>query len=119
MLAGLSHPNVVRFYGVCKELESRTTGRQQPSMVTEYMPAGSLSSLLRNRRVALNAQCKLQMAEDVARGMLYLHSRHIVHSDLKSDNLLVSRAPSGQLVCKVRMPPSNGYLVCKMWSRPQ
>lgn len=65
MLAGLSHPNVVRFYGVCADLTSRTTGRAQPSMVTEFMPAGSLATALRGslrgHASPISAAVKLQV----------------------------------------------------------
>lgn len=77
-------------------------------MVTEYMPGGSLAQLLRQTassggtRAPLSALTRLMVAVDVARGMLYLHRRGIVHSDLKSDNLLVAHTPNKQLVCKVR-----------------
>jgi serine/threonine protein kinase len=53
-------------------------------------------------RAACASQCKevlrtvlsliaLQIALDVARGLVFLHSRRVVHFDLKSPNILLAR----------------------------
>jgi serine/threonine protein kinase len=43
--------------------------------------------------LAINGALKLKLAQDIAKGMLYLHTRHppIVHRDVKSLNILVTK----------------------------
>ena len=84
LMTKLTHPNVVRFMGVC------------PSplcLVTEFCPRGNLFDLLHNVDLALPLQRRLQMALDAARGMAFLHNHTpvIIHRDLKSLNLLVDK----------------------------
>ncbi|CAI7895696.1 unnamed protein product [Closterium sp. NIES-53] len=59
------------------------------AIVTEYMSGGTLRNYLARRR-RLAEKDVLRIALDVARGLEYLHAHHIVHRDLKSDNILVS-----------------------------
>uniref|UniRef100_A0A1D1Y4B0 non-specific serine/threonine protein kinase n=1 Tax=Anthurium amnicola TaxID=1678845 RepID=A0A1D1Y4B0_9ARAE len=82
------HPNVVLFMGA-------VTKRPNLSIVTEYMPRGSLYRLI-NKAAAgeiLDKRRRLRMALDVAKGVNYLHCLNppIVHWDLKSPNLLVDK----------------------------
>ncbi|KAK9136155.1 hypothetical protein Syun_015485 [Stephania yunnanensis] len=82
------HPNVVLFMGA-------VTKRPHLSIVTEYLPRGSLYRLLNRGPTGeiLDKRRRLRMALDVAKGINYLHclSPPIVHWDLKSPNLLVDR----------------------------
>ncbi|MQL73837.1 hypothetical protein Taro_006222 [Colocasia esculenta] len=82
------HPNVVLFMGA-------VTKRPHLSIVTEYLPRGSLYRLI-NRASAgevLDKRRRLRMALDVAKGVNYLHCLNppIVHWDLKTPNLLVDK----------------------------
>ncbi|KAI5435486.1 serine/threonine-protein kinase CTR1 [Lathyrus oleraceus] len=82
------HPNVVLFMGA-------VTKRPHLSIVTEYLPRGSLFRLI-HRPVSNEIQDprrRLRMAIDVAKGINYLHCLKppIVHWDLKSPNLLVDK----------------------------
>ncbi|KAG2411160.1 serine/threonine-protein kinase [Vigna angularis] len=82
----LRHPNVVLFMGA-------VTRPPNLSIVSEFLPRGSLYRLIHRPNNQLDERRRLRMALDAARGMNYLHSSTpvIVHRDLKSPNLLVDK----------------------------
>ncbi|KAL0368859.1 UNVERIFIED_CONTAM: Serine/threonine-protein kinase CTR1 [Sesamum calycinum] len=84
----IRHPNVVLFMGA-------VTKRPHLSIVTEYLPRGSLFRLIHRPAAGeiLDQRRRLRMALDVAKGVNYLHrlTPPIVHWDLKSPNLLVDK----------------------------
>jgi serine/threonine protein kinase len=58
-------------------------------LVMELVPRGSLRALLSNASVGLKWRKRLAMLRDAAVGIAFLHSKGIVHRDIKSSNLLV------------------------------
>eukprot|EP01017_Pseudomicrothorax_dubius_P003112 TRINITY_DN10365_c0_g1_i1.p1 TRINITY_DN10365_c0_g1~~TRINITY_DN10365_c0_g1_i1.p1 ORF type:complete len:216 (+),score=37.84 TRINITY_DN10365_c0_g1_i1:299-946(+) len=58
-------------------------------MVTEYLQKGSLFDLLHNRNVTLNFDKLFRLCDGIVKGMIYLHSRNVLHCDLKSSNILI------------------------------
>ncbi|CAA0838406.1 Protein kinase superfamily protein [Striga hermonthica] len=82
----LRHPNVVLFMGA-------VTRPPNLSILTEFLPRGSLYKLLHRPSIQIDEKRRIKMALDVAKGMNYLHSSHpiIVHRDLKTPNLLVDK----------------------------
>eukprot|EP01018_Ginkgo_biloba_P022811 Gb_34740 [translate_table: standard] len=82
----LRHPNVVLFMGA-------VTRPPNLSIVTEFLPRGSLYRLIHRPNIQIDEKRRIRMALDVAKGMNCLHSSTptIVHRDLKSPNLLVDK----------------------------
>jgi serine/threonine protein kinase len=108
ILKGVRHPNVLFFRGICL---------QPPMIITELCEHGSVSDVIALTARILSASStiaiapekrllllermlwpgRVRLALDAAKGMLYLHTKDLLHCDLKSPNLLVDKA----WTCKV------------------
>ncbi|KAJ6298542.1 hypothetical protein OIU76_019657 [Salix suchowensis] len=103
----LDHPNVTKFIGATigsSELNIQTENGHigVPSniccVVVEYCPGGALKSyLIKNRRRKLAFKVVIQLALDLARGLSYLHSKKIVHRDVKTENMLLDKTRTVKL----------------------
>ncbi|XP_010251265.1 PREDICTED: serine/threonine-protein kinase HT1-like [Nelumbo nucifera] len=83
LLFRLRHPNIVTFVGACKKPPVFC-------IITEYLAGGSLRKYLHQQEpYSVPIDLVLKLALDIARGMHYLHSKGIIHRDLKSENLLL------------------------------
>ena len=76
---------IVLLVGVC-------SSSPNVSIVTEYMPRGSMYDILHKGGASIDYRRKLRMLLDVIKGMLYLEESNFVHRDLKSQNLLIDRS---------------------------
>jgi serine/threonine protein kinase len=76
----LSHGNIVRLYCTFQD-------RSSFYFVEEFLPNGTLVSAVENHRISGNA-AKCLLAQIVL-GVEYMHSRRVVHRDLKPGNILL------------------------------
>ncbi|KAI4341926.1 hypothetical protein MLD38_026595 [Melastoma candidum] len=88
LLSRIHHRNLVQFLGYCQE-----QGRN--ILVYEFMHNGTLKEHLygpMTRDISINWIKRLEIAEDAARGIEYLHTGcipAIIHRDLKTNNILL------------------------------
>ena len=80
LLVGLDHPHVIKLIGV-------VTLSDPTQLVLEYCEFGHLEYYVTCQELSVSTECRL--AGDVADGMAYLHTRHIVHRDLAACNVMV------------------------------
>ena len=95
----LSHPNLIEFYGAVTE------GIHY--VIMEFMDCGSLFNYIQTHAEQDAPQfpwpSRLSILRDIIEGMKYMHACGILHRDLKSLNVLVSKTgvPSNPLVAKI------------------
>jgi tRNA A-37 threonylcarbamoyl transferase component Bud32 len=87
IMSQLRNPYITQFWGACLEPDS--------CIVMEYMEQGSLDKLLQKRTFTHEKQKSL--ASDIAKGLLYLHIKEVLHRDLKTANILVNDQDQAKL----------------------
>jgi serine/threonine protein kinase len=105
--AQLQHPNCVQVYAVCLE-------KDNVFIVMEWMHGGSLWDRLlltreelhamksgaasaMSRGLSLSARKRLEIAREICDGIQYMHSKGMVHGDIKSLNVLLGKEGNAKL----------------------
>ncbi|XP_004871480.1 atrial natriuretic peptide receptor 1 [Heterocephalus glaber] len=116
----VQNEHLTRFVGAC-------TDPPNICILTEYCPRGSLQDILENDSITLDWMFRYSLANDIVKGMLFLHSGAICsHGSLKSSNCVVD----GRFVLKItdyglqsfRDPePEQGHSLYakKLWTAPE
>ncbi|XP_030473133.1 probable serine/threonine-protein kinase PIX13 isoform X2 [Syzygium oleosum] len=92
-LGRLSHPNLAKLLGYCREGEDLV-------LVYEFMPKGSLNNhLFRKGSTAhLPWDVRLKIAIGAARGLAFLHSScNMIHRNFKTSNILLDASYTARL----------------------
>ncbi len=81
LLKDLQHENIVQYLDSSMDSEHL-------NIFLEYVPGGSVTALLRNYG-AFEEPLVRNFVRQILQGLIYLHSRDIIHRDIKGANILV------------------------------
>ena len=107
------HPNVVLVHGLWYGNRANQLPDDQPALVMELCTTNlwvHLNEKKEKKEVVLfSLNSKLEILRDVAKGMIYLHSVHIVHGDLSAINILLNIKGSEVVAAKVVILARQGF----------
>jgi len=82
LLCSLRHPNLVAVYGAIME-------EPRYGYVMEYCSNGSLYRIIEKQQVQFSLRDRIRILLQIAQGMSFLHSKNVIHRDLKCENILM------------------------------
>lgn len=83
LMKQLSHPNIVQYYGSLED-------KEQLVIVMEFVNGCSLNQVIHRFGPSVSLETMRQWVLQIVSGIQYLHSRGIVHRDIKGANVLLS-----------------------------
>lgn len=98
VLKYISHPNMLQYIGA-----QNVIGQEESELyiVTEFARGGDFLQLLVDGSVDLSWAWRTHMLRDAVDALVYLHSRSLIHRDIKGANLLLDVDEDGKWVCKI------------------
>ncbi|CAF3226619.1 unnamed protein product [Rotaria socialis] len=93
IVTNLNHVNIIKYFGMEYEQGSAYLGM-------EYITGGNLCEFIGKQFTSSSYWTIIcQILADVARGMIYLHTRNIAQGDLKSHNILLRTDTYQAVIC--------------------
>lgn len=84
----LRHPNIVELWDAYED------EREFVYLVMERVPGGDLASYIRRKAVRQFSEVQVRtIMEQILAAVDYMHSREVLHADLKPDNILLAESP--------------------------
>ncbi|MDR3719387.1 MAG: bifunctional serine/threonine-protein kinase/formylglycine-generating enzyme family protein [Bryobacteraceae bacterium] len=90
MAGNIEHENIIRIHDYGEE-------QGRPFIVMEFLVGEDLRHAIRNGHTG-DLDNKLRIAKDVARALDYVHSKKIVHRDIKPDNIHIDASGKVKLM---------------------
>jgi serine/threonine protein kinase len=84
LMSTLRHDHIIRYYYA--ELD---TQEKCVNLWMEFMHGGSLSALSQKLDDRLNESCARRYVRQIVKGLAFLHEHHVIHRDIKGDNILI------------------------------
>lgn len=81
ILSMIRHPHIIQLLGVC------LFDQNEPILVFEFMPKGSLADQIHN----LSEHARLKICYQISSALTFLHFESIVHGDVKPENILLDK----------------------------
>ena len=110
LLSKLAHPSILHHHESFEDLVATDEGpaRRTLCIVTEFCDRGDLTSQIQQRKGSHFPESEvLEILAQICLALSYIHSRKVLHRDLKPQNVFVSRDGSIRLgdfgIARVRL----------------
>ncbi|KAF9162842.1 hypothetical protein DFQ26_003190 [Actinomortierella ambigua] len=127
LFRNLRYKNITQFYATF----AHTTSNDEKMLliVMEYAENGSLTNAIQSK--CLDWEDKKRISNQIICGLAYMHTRQVLHRDLKSDNVLLTDGMKVAKLCdfglaKLRHRPlgqtaddSDGHVGTRRWKAPE
>jgi len=98
VMSCLQHPNMCMFIGICVD-------RSRATILSELMDCSLFDLVHQPTRLSwtgsLTLPTILRLSKGICAGIGYMHSKKLVHADLKSSNILIDFSSTSQLIPKI------------------
>lgn len=119
--AELSGAYILKTYGFAA---SKYGQSKRYMLIMEYMSQGSLSKVIKEKGNTISLRRKLDMARNIASGVRKIHEHHMIHRDIRPDNILVGEnciAKIGDMGIARVVDPFNQHtqIGCQQYMPPE
>ena len=102
ILRGLVHDNIVDLYGVFGVEPELRSEYADLLMLLEYANAGDLAKEReRYEHKWIPEKGARYYMKQICAGLQYIHSKRVIHLDIKADNILLKYKPDGTKICMI------------------
>ncbi|XP_058236181.1 mitogen-activated protein kinase kinase kinase kinase 4-like isoform X3 [Hemibagrus wyckioides] len=91
------HRNIATYYGAFIK-KSPPGHDDQLWLVMEFCGAGSITDLVKNTKNGLKEDWIAYISREILRGLAHLHAHHVIHRDIKGQNVLLTENAEVKLV---------------------
>lgn len=88
LLRQVSHPNIIKL--LLSNVYVDDTNIERVLVVMPYCPGGDLFSFMANNRHSMSPSLTMAIFTNIVQGLAFLHSKDIVHRDIKLENVLLT-----------------------------